>query len=258
VWRFWQVRGDVASGLDWVERLLARPVGRTGDRARAEEAAGSLAYWQSDLDEAERHYREALAIFRELGDRPGTAQVTHDLAFVPILRGTGPEAGRLLQEAIELYEEIGDGERAARARADLGLLLMAKGDHSAALPLLEEALSRTRERGDPSRLADDLLRIGNAHRMLGEFDQARADHLEALEIMERAEATGGIAAVLEMMATIDSDQGRYQRALRLYGAGDPVGDSRRAIGDEAVEAALTEGRRMTREEAVAYARSADD
>jgi predicted ATPase/class 3 adenylate cyclase len=277
VWRFWQVRGDVASGLDWMTRLLARPVGRTGDRARAEEAAGSLAYWQSDLEEAERHYREALAIFRELGDRRGTAQVTHDLAFIPILRGTGPEASRLLQAAIALYEEIGDGERAARAKADLGLLLMAQGDHSAALPLLEEALSRTRERGDLSRLADDLLRIGNAHRMLEEFGQARADHLEALEIMERTGATGGIAAVLEMMATIDSDQGRYQRALRLYGAGqamaesvgaqdvpdwflfgDPVGDSRRALGDEAVEAALAEGRRMTREEAVAYARSADD
>jgi predicted ATPase/class 3 adenylate cyclase len=279
VWRFWQVRADVASGRDLVEHLLAGPVGRTGDRARAEEAAGSLAYWESDLEEAERHYREALAIFRELGDRPGTAQVTHDLAFVPLYRGTGlEESGRLFQEAIELYAEIGDDERAGRAKADLALLLMMQNDHAGALPLLEEAVSRTRERGDLVHLADDLLRLGNAHRMLGEFDEARDEHLEALEIMERMGATGGIAAVLELMASIDSDQDRYQRALRLYGAGeavaesvggrdvptntflfgDPVGDSRKAIGDEAVEAALAEGRRMTREEAVAYARSADD
>jgi predicted ATPase/class 3 adenylate cyclase len=277
VWRFWHVRGHYAAGLEWLDRLLALPGERSAVRARAEDAAGSLSYWQANAADAERHYREALAISRELGDRPGIAQATYDLAFVPIILGTGfEESERLLQEAIEIYEELGDVTGAARAKGDMGLFLMMQGDHRAALPLLEESLALTRERGDLFGLADDLLRVAEVHRILGNHDEARRGHLEALDIMERANAPGGIAAVLQMMASVDADQGDHQRAMRLYGAGgaiaasigggdaptpfqfgDPVGDSRKAIGDEAVDRALAEGRAMTREEAVAYARTAD-
>jgi predicted ATPase/class 3 adenylate cyclase len=274
VWRFWQMRGHTASGRDWLERLLDCPVGRTAVRAKAEEAAGSLAYWQANVPETERHYLASLAIYRELGDRPGIAQVTHDLAFVPVIQGTGfEESERLLQDAIELYQELGDEEGTAKTKGDMGLFLLMKGDHRAALPLLEESLARTRERGDLFRLADDLLRVAEVHRILGNHEDARRGHLEALGIMERANATGGIAAVLQIMASVDSDQGDHQRAMRLFGAGeaiaasirggdmstpfqfgDPVGDTRKAIGDEATDGALAEGRAMTLEEAVADAR----
>jgi predicted ATPase len=274
VWRFWQVRGHFGSGLDWLERLLARPGERTAVRAKAEDAAGSLAYWQANAADAERHYREALAIYRELGDRAGIAQATYDLAFVPVIRRTGfEESGRLLQEAIELYEELGDVTAAAKAKGDLGLFLMMTGDHRAALPLMEESLSRSRERGDLIRLADDLLRVAEVHRALGDHDVARREHLEALDIMERTHAPGGIAAVLQLMASVYADRGDHGRAMRLFGAGgaisesigggdlpltfqfaDPVGDARKAIGDEAVDRALAEGRAMSRDEAVAYAR----
>jgi predicted ATPase/class 3 adenylate cyclase len=277
LWRFWQMRGHYSGGRDLLERLLARPGGRTAARAKAEDAAGSLAYWQREEDDAEAHYGEALAIYRELRDRRGIAQTTYDLAFIPLIRGIVEEGVPLLQEAISLYEELGDESAAARAKGDLGLFLMMSGDHRVALPLMEEALARTRQQGDLFRLADDLLRVSEAQRALGKHDEARRGHLEALDSMERAGAPEGIAAVLQIMASVESDLGRHQRAMRLFGAGralaasirgvdvplpfqfaDPVGDSRRAIGDEAVERALAEGRAMTWDQAVAYARTADD
>jgi tetratricopeptide (TPR) repeat protein len=265
-------------GQAWLGRLLDTPVGRTTARAKAEDASGSLAYWQGNAEEAERHYRESLTISRELEDRRGIAQATYDLAFVPLIRGTRiEETGTFLRQAIDLFEELGDQDALARAKGDLGLFLMTTGDHRAALPLLEDSLSRSRERGNLFRMADDLLRVAEVHRVLGDLEVARREHLEALDIMEQTKAPGGIAAVLQIMASVYSDLGGYERAMRLVGAGeaiaqsigdrdlpmpfqfsDPVGASRKAIGDEAVEAALAEGRRMTREEAVAYARSADD
>jgi tetratricopeptide (TPR) repeat protein len=253
-------------------------VGRTAVRAKADDAAGSLSYWQGNVPETERHYREALAIFRELGDRQGIAQATYDLAFVPLLRGYGFEEGaRLLHDAIELYQELGDEGGMTQAKGDMGLFLMMKGDYRGALPLLEESLSVARERGDVFRLADDLLRVAEAHRGLGDHDRARREYLEALDIMEGGNTPGGVAAVLQIMAGVDSDRGDHRRAMRLFGAGmaiaesigdtdvnatpfqfaDPVGDARKAIGDEATDRALAEGRAMTREQAVAYARSAD-
>jgi len=275
VWRFWHLRGHVAAGRAWLERLVAFPGGRIAVRAKAEDALGSLSYWEGEIPETERHYREALAIYRELGDREGIAQATYNLAFVPLIRGSGFEEGRrLFQGAIELYRELGDEDTVAKAKGDMGFLLVLNGDPRAALPLLEESLSLSRERGDTFRLADDLLRVAEAHRSLGDHDRARRRYLEALDVTERANIPGGVAAVLQIMASVDSDRGDHRRALRLVGAGmaiaesigdtdvtkspfhfaDPVGDARKAIGDEAVDRALAEGRAMTRHEAVAYAR----
>jgi predicted ATPase/class 3 adenylate cyclase len=278
VWRFWHLRGHVATGLAWLERLLGSPGGRTADRAKAEDAAGSLSYWRSNVPETERHYREALAIYRELGDRHGIARATYDLAFVPLLRGSGLEEGeRLLSDAIALYQELGDADGVAKAKGDMGLILMLRGDYLGALPVLEDFLSLARRRGDSFSLSDGLIRVADAHRGLGDLDRARRGYLQALDVTERANTPGGVAAVLQLMASVDADRGDHQRAMRLYGAGmaiaesigdtdvivapyefaDPVGDARKTIGDEATDRALAEGRAMSVEEALAYARSAD-
>jgi tetratricopeptide (TPR) repeat protein len=278
VWRFWHLRGHVAEGLAWLERLLASPVGQTAVRAKAEDAAGSLSYWQGNVPKTERHYREALAVYRELGDRHGIAQATYDLAFVPLLRGSGLEEGeQLLTDAIALYQALGDADGVAKAKGDMGLILMKRGDYRAALPVLEDFLSLARKRGDTFRLSDGLIRVADAHRALGNLDRARRGYLEALDVTERANTPGGVAAVLQLMASVDVDRRDHRRAMRLYGAGmaiaksigdtdvivapyefaDPVGDARKAIGDEATDRALAEGRAMSVEEALAYARSTD-
>jgi predicted ATPase/class 3 adenylate cyclase len=283
LWRFWQLRGHFAVASLWLDRVLVMPGGRTAARAKAHGAAGSIAYWTSgaaatDPNDTERHYREALAIYRELGDLPGIAQATYDLAFVPVAKGAGfEESPPLLHSAIELFQQVGDEDGAARAKGDLGLFLMMAGDPRAALPLMEASLARSRDRGDMMRVMDDSLRVAEANRQLGRLDEARRGQLESLSIAERANIAGGIAALLQIMASVESDQNRHVKAVRLFGAGeaiaeplgggfeatpfhfaDPVGDARKAIGDEATEKALAEGRAMSQDEAVAYARSSED
>jgi hypothetical protein len=79
-----------------------------------------------------------------------------------------------------------------------------------------------------------------------------------------------------MMAVLESDMGRHERAVRLFAAaeairdsigggypteavlrGDPATAARQEIGDLRTDRAVAQGRAMTRDEAVAYARSAD-
>jgi tetratricopeptide (TPR) repeat protein len=275
IWRFWHQRGHLAVGRTWLERLLEDPaVGQTTARARAHGAAGSLAYWQTDYDGTEGHYRESLAIFREIEDRPGIAEALYNMAFVPIARGTDLDrAIGLLQEADALYRELDDESGSSRAKADIAYVFLMQGRYDFALPLLEEAAARSRRLGDMFRLSDDLGAVGQAHRFLGHPEQARAAYLETLDILERAGDAGGIGSVLGMMAALESGLGRHERALRLLGSseaireeigggypaeavmlGDPVGAARQAIGDEATDRALAEGRAMSRDDAVAYAR----
>ena len=81
--------------------------------------------------------------------------------------------------------------------------------------------------------------------------------------------------VLEILSGLESAQGQHERAVRLFESGreiqrrleraacssggtdvvgvDVLANARKAIGDEAVDRALAEGRSMTRVEAVHYA-----
>ena len=273
IWRFWLLRGHTSIGKAWMERLLEVPGERTRARARAHETAGSLAYWESDLPEAERHYREALAISRELGDLPGIARALYDMAFLPYLRGNGwEEAVQRLDAAASLFEEVGDTDSADRARDDIPYFKLLGGDVEDALPLMEEVLARARSKGDLFYLMDHLMRVADGRLKLGELDVARAGLLEGLDLVERAEIPGGIAAFLQALASVEAAEGRHERAMHLFGAGqaiseeaeggdsnlamgeDPTEAARAAMGEEATDRALAEGRAMTRAEAVAYAR----
>ena len=80
--------------------------------------------------------------------------------------------------------------------------------------------------------------------------------------------------ILFMFAALETAEGRYERGVRLWGAaerlqeelgggswpeatmkvGDPVDLARSAIGEDAVEKGLSEGRAMTVDEAIRFAR----
>jgi predicted ATPase/class 3 adenylate cyclase len=280
LWRYWQLRGHFAVGRAQLERLLAGPGERTAARAEAHAAAGSLAYWQGDVEETERHYGESLVMYRELGDRAGQAEAVYNLAFVPLISRTGFESSlRLLGEALDLFEELGDQEGVAKTRSNIAFFHLMQGEYRSALPLLEEAVTRSRERGNLLQLVEDIQSVGAAHAMLGNLEAARRALFEALDLAYRGELSFGIVAALRTISALRSSRGDHEGAMRLHGAaatinesigglerpatlsaliGDPVAEARKAIGDEATDRALAEGRAMTRDQAVAYARTADD
>jgi hypothetical protein len=123
-------------------------------------------------------------------------------------------------------------------------------------------------------LSDSLMALGQGLQMLGQLEQAEAPILEALDLLDQADNLAGVSAALETLSALESARGGPERAMRLLGASqeirreieggyplhassivgaDPMGDARKAIGDEAVDRALVEGRSMSRTDAVAYA-----
>jgi hypothetical protein len=150
---------------------------------------------------------------------------------------------------------------------------VARGDAAATVSIFEKAAAMFEELGDRWELTETLVGLGNATRFSGDKDRARAYYLRGLDMMLDAGNRPMSTGILFLVAALESEMGRHKRATRLYGAGesareitgavstpvavrlmgDPVGIARQAIGDEAVERALAEGRAYDRDTAIAYA-----
>ncbi|HLZ26640.1 MAG TPA: tetratricopeptide repeat protein, partial [Chloroflexota bacterium] len=128
LWYFWWIRSHSSEGRQLLERVLAISTGATLARATVLNATGYLASALDELDQASALHALALAISRELGDRPGVAMSLRCLGRVALLQGEYARADELLHEALALLRELGD-------RWGIGLAL----NNLANLSLLEGA-----------------------------------------------------------------------------------------------------------------------
>ena len=227
LWRFWHLHGHLGEGRRWLGELLGLPgaAGRTESRARALIAAGGLAYWQNDFAMTRLMYEEAVAIYRELGDRAGLMEALFSLAYMPSLDGDFAQARALFHESLDLARELGDLPGMAQAMSALGYMEFMAGEHREAIRQLDQSIALAREIGNNFLVSEGLSGLGDAHRSLGEFDRAGDLYRESLRMMRDAANPTGIAMVLDQISALESDSGRHEAAIRLHGAAAAVKDS---------------------------------
>jgi predicted ATPase/class 3 adenylate cyclase len=273
MWRFWFLRGYLREGRSWLEAVLALETGAvSASRAKAYTGLGGLTYWLSDADATERAYTAAARFYQQAGDQPAEAEALYNLAFVPVMRGDKEEAHRQFTASMNLASQVGRPDVVAWSQLALGVATAA-AEPLDALTLLGEALKSFQVEGDSFHTANALRGIAEANRRLGRHQAGRAALVEALSLFAEGRILPYIGATLEGIATIESSAGRHLEAVRVMGAvaslkettgaastpltqmdpRDVEGVARRALGDEAVDKALTEGRHMTLEKAVDYA-----
>jgi predicted ATPase/class 3 adenylate cyclase len=276
LWRFWHQRGHLAEGRTRTEELLRQPSAssRTIGRFKALSGAGSLAYWQNDYEPTRSYYREALDIARDRNDRPGIALGALNMGFGRLLEGDRNRAEDLFRESAAVYEEVGDLLGQAQTETLIGWMLSLRGDIEKGLERYEHGVALLREVGDRFGLADSLGGIAQLYIQAGRLNEARSVSLEALQLFHEADNHSGISFVLEALGELESRLGRFDRALRLAGAADAIRevvgggappelmqieDPRTRAGErmseEEIERAWAEGRAMSLEEALAYARN---
>jgi predicted ATPase/class 3 adenylate cyclase len=275
LWRFWHLYGHLAEGRRWTEQMLALAgaSSRTGERVAALTALGGLTYWQVDVPDVRRAYEEALTIARELGDRWAVAEGVYNLSFAHVLEGDFPGAVALVEEARTMFEELGSRRGIADTTGVLAIVARLEGDLPRARVLAEESLRLSRGSGDRFGTTDSLHVLGRTALAEGDLTTAGSVFLEALANNEQVGNRTGMGIVLDNLAAKASAEGNHLRALRLAGASaaikeaagghappplidlpDPREAARGTLGDATVQAAWEEGRAMTLEQALAYAR----
>ncbi|HVH65596.1 MAG TPA: adenylate/guanylate cyclase domain-containing protein [Candidatus Acidoferrum sp.] len=273
LWRFWQMRGHLHEGRSRLAAALALPMGSDfpDERMAALEAAGGLAYWQADLDAAQRFYDQVLEMTRPLGDKRALANALYNDAFPRLVnRVRLPIVRTLLEEALPLFREVGDTGGVARTLWALATRHYYDDTAAAAKPFADEAASLFRQIHDDFGLGWALQTVGLVALKMKDRDVARQAFTEALQLFERAHDVSGIIFQLDRLSAVASQDGDPIRATRLAAAavkhqattGTELGGlvtqlegrlSREGLSDADEAKAWAEGQAMSLDEAVAYA-----
>jgi predicted ATPase/DNA-binding SARP family transcriptional activator/Tfp pilus assembly protein PilF len=215
LWRFWQVRGYVTEGRRSLQQLLGLPEAGSGaERARLLDGAADLATDQGDFSTAREQFTEALAIWRDLGDRAGMTFPIYGLANLALYEGRQDESRALFEENLALQQEIGDLRGQAISLSNLGGLAMPRGEIERATELLTQSLALQRALGDRESAGYTLVklaRIALAHRDPGD---ARAHLEEALRIFRDLDCQDGIAGATGVLAQVAIEEGSFEEARR--------------------------------------------
>jgi hypothetical protein len=186
-----------------------------------------------DLEHSEELLGEALAVAPE-DDRVLQAQIWAGVAYLRVLEGSDPAGG---------------------------------------IEPIHRAIAIHRELGDRMLTGEDLLGLAFLELLIGQSEAARSHCREAVTIFLEPHSPLMLTIAMSSLSLLASHEGDHERAARFLGAwtrikdegggappsfllmqfGDPEGNARRALGEEAYERARAEGYSMTPDQARAYA-----
>jgi non-specific serine/threonine protein kinase len=221
LWRFWDLRGHLAEGRGWLEKIVARSDGEaapTRARARAWQSLGYLAMLQRDAPNAATMLALSADSWRTLGDRAGLAE---SLLFQGMLGGwvEGPlqAASPLLEESLTLARGNGPGFVVYLALMRLSEVAGDRGDFEHATACISESMLLARAAGDTWGLAHALLCSGLLALQQSNSRGAADALLESLELRYALRDLRGMATSMEALGGLVAAQ-QPAPAAQLFGA----------------------------------------
>jgi predicted ATPase len=273
VWRYWQMRGYLTEGRQWIEKALRLDSEPTVKRTVALGAASYLAYLQGDIEAARQFAEEQLAIGRALDDGASTALALELLGHA---EGADGRPGR----QIELYKEsltYAEHPRRSDTVYSLGHVLVLEGEYERATGWLEQARELDEAAGDEWGLSGALVGLGYARLGQGRDAEARALFRRGLKLVlplgDKQRIATGLDALAAAMAEEEPELAatllgaaailREQNGLRVAtfsGHWNPsTWDALKTqLPEELLERSVERGRELDPEAAVALVRASLD
>lgn len=265
---YWRDRGRVAAGLRYLPWGVAaaanraRATGAREDRLREADLAlssGEMLRTAGKLEEAERVFKQNLALRQELGDGRGAglalihlgelAQARDEIAVAEIhfdqaliaLRSTGAgreaaiclawlgrialgqnrldAAAQAYAEALLLDEEVGDRPGTAQDLSTLGQIALRQGQYGEAERYLQQALALRRELGDRHGEAIELYQLGQVAYQRGVYAEAERYYEASLELRRAVRDLPGEGITLAQLGRVAAHMGDTARAETFYRQG---------------------------------------
>lgn len=190
-------RGNYSEAMDLHKGILGRASQRRdlATVAQAETDIAILYRRQSDLSKALSGFERALAMYRQLQNHDGIADVLTHIGLIRLNQGIYSTALESLRESLKLQQ---DGAKAELDRTYhyLGLLYAGLREYETARGYLDRGLAEARRLADASReapLLGSMARVANLH---GAYNEALSVALEAERLADRLDSPPGRAFAL--------------------------------------------------------------
>ena len=277
LWRFCAARGYFEEGCEWLQRGLDGEEDLPAERrARALEGLGVL---HGVLHEGAVATKDALELYRSIGDDRGIAETLNNLGTFALSEGDLESAEQLFLEAEEVARRAGERTVVALATANLSAVAAERNDEVRALALLDDAARTFEQLGDAGWGAMQLITRGRILAEKGRFEDAADNLLRALAGLDDLPQREWVSFALTVGAAVSGGGGDAASAARLVGAADALLDAsgaawiwavpadrafrdtifqraRESLGADSFETEYTAGRSLTLEQAAAAALAA--
>ncbi|MCP2356494.1 DNA-binding SARP family transcriptional activator/tetratricopeptide (TPR) repeat protein [Nonomuraea thailandensis] len=161
------------------------------------------------------HLRQALTLFRTLGDQVGQGVCLTYLSVLEDRRSRYAEGLELSEEALRLHRSAGDRAGEGRVLNNIGWFHARLGAYGQALRRCEEALLIHRELDDVAGESATLDSMGYIHHLLGQYEDAIAYYLRSLSWRGGKRALG--ARTLQRLGEAQVAAGRVAEGRRTLG-----------------------------------------
>lgn len=179
---------------------------------------GGTARLQGDLNLAERHLQECLALRRQAGDRWGQAVAWLELAGVAFMREDYETAQRRCEEGLAASNGSGDLQTVAHLLTGLSLYHRELGQYEPAQACVRRSLAAYEELGDRYGILQACLTLGELNRQLGDMAAARQFCHRAVLVSQEIGDRSGEADGHYRLGQIAAGLGERDEALRQLGA----------------------------------------
>jgi hypothetical protein len=178
---------------------------------------------------------EALAIFRELGEKPGIAQAVNNIGLLARMAGDNDRAWVAFEECLAVTEDTGEIYRQVLSLSNLAMVAYEQGEAERMELLARQYLKQTLDLGGSLKLMGGLglAMLAGSRSLLG-------DPVGATQLM---------SASNRLLAEIGGDLDPADRPI----IAKITADVKPKLGDKSFQAAWDEGQSMTFDEAVEYA-----
>jgi predicted ATPase/Tfp pilus assembly protein PilF len=252
---------------------LRQEIGDKDGIANVQALLGVTILQQGDYQQARELFEASLAGFREVGNTSYTGVVLSLLSEIALEQNDYEQAAKILQEGLSFAQNVGNLFITARALNNLGKLAWAQGKYQLAEKRFNEGINVCRKFDYKFEMAFALLGLGRVAQSQNDYATTRSFYSKVMVIGQEID-NGFIETVcLSAYVTLAVAQRKPDKAARLGGAvkkqipsiplqmspveraayDQAIATARAALGEEAFAAAWEEGKKMTLEEAVAFA-----
>jgi predicted ATPase/class 3 adenylate cyclase len=268
---YWSNRGHLTEGRRSLDDVLARSQDADpGLRARALVAAAQHAWRQGDFERCDALAAEAQTVLERLDDRPPLAVAVTARAIAAESRGDVEAEERYYEQAEQIFRELGHTTALDAILSNRGYADIVTGDFASAERRLREVVESVT--GEPRRFA--AANHGLALALLGRLNEAEARFDEVLENALTADRSTEIVLYgFEGLALVAGSRAEEQRAAQLWGVSHAIREAtgfvlataeqrlhdelvpevRGALGEADFDRAWEDGRRLSFDEAIAFA-----